>query len=114
LCLEKEQNYYANSVYFISLQFLRKRKKSEKKFLPEINQERINPLSKPTPLLWRGWGRLTPLLWRGWGRLTPILWRGWGRLTPLLWRGWGRLTPLLWRGWGRLSPSPSGRAEVGL
>jgi hypothetical protein len=22
LCLEKEQNYYANSVYFISLQFL--------------------------------------------------------------------------------------------
>jgi hypothetical protein len=23
LCLEKEQNYYANSVYFISLQFLR-------------------------------------------------------------------------------------------
>jgi hypothetical protein len=23
LCLEKEQNYYANSVYFISLQFLK-------------------------------------------------------------------------------------------
>jgi len=47
------------------------RKKTQKKFLPEINQERINPLSKPTPLLWRGWGRLTPLLWRGWGWLSP-------------------------------------------